>query len=98
VARVLQAATAIAVPPAASGRTRRGGEVHLRIVPVLVFHPEQATATQVAVEPPHGAQQDFADLARLQVTEPLPDQTIVLLVPGAVEEDGVQVGVETQVG
>jgi hypothetical protein len=43
-------------------------------------------------------EEDFADLARPQVTEPLPDQTSVVLVPGAVEKDGVAVRIQSQVG
>ena len=76
-----------------------GGEVCLgvagdvRIGPVLV-HPEQTAPAKVPLDAPDGAKENGADLARLQVPEPLPAQLAALLVPGAIESDHVQVRIQ----
>ena len=49
-------------------------------------------------EAPDGAKEHGADLARLQVPQPLPAQLAALLVPGSIESDHVQVRVEPQIG
>jgi len=49
---------------------------------------------KVPLDAPDGALDHGADLARLQVPEPLPAQLAALLVPGAIERDQVQVRVD----
>ena len=39
-----------------------------------------------------------ADFARLEMPETLEDEIVFLLVPGAVQKDGVDVRIEPQVG
>jgi hypothetical protein len=68
----------------------------VRIGAVLV-DPEQAAPAKVSLDAPDGALEHGADLIRLQVPEPLPAQLAVLLVPGAIESDQVQVRVEPQI-
>lgn len=53
-ARAVRGPIATAVRRAALAENGRGGEVQLRIVPVVCFgHPDEATAAQVPVEPSH---------------------------------------------
>ena len=54
---------------------------------------QQAAPAKVPLDAPDGALEHGADLARLQVPEPLPAELAALLVPGAIESDQVQVRV-----
>ena len=76
-------------------RDRRGGEVALGVasgvrIGAVLLDPQQAAAVKVPLDAPEGALEHGADLACLEVTEPLPAQLAALLVPGAVERDKVQ--------
>ncbi len=84
-------------------RDCRGGEVALGIasdvgIGAVLGEPEQAASTKVPLDPPEGALEHGADLARLQVGESLPAELAALLVPGAVESDQVQVRIEPEIG
>ena len=79
-----------------------GGEVALGIardvrIGAVLVDPEQTAPAKVPLHAPDGALEHGADLARLQVPEPLPAQLVALLVPGAIESDQVQVGVEPEI-
>jgi hypothetical protein len=80
-----------------------GGEVRLGIardvgIGAVLVDPEQTAPAKVPLDPPDGALENGADLARLQVREPLPAKLAALLVPGAIESDHVQVRAEPQIG
>ena len=75
-----------------------GGEVRLGIardvrVGAVLIIPEQSAPAKVPLDAPDGAEEHGADLARLQVPQPLPAKLAALLVPGAIESDQVQVRV-----
>jgi hypothetical protein len=76
-----------------------GGEVVLGIardvrIDAVLVDPEQTAPAKVPLDAPDGALEHGADLARLQVGEPLPAQLAALLVQGAIESDQVQVRVD----
>jgi hypothetical protein len=80
-----------------------GGEVRLGIardvrIGAVPVDPEQTAPAKVPLDAPDGAKEHGADLARLQVGEPLPAQLAALLLPGAIESDHVQVRVQPQIG
>lgn len=60
--------------------------------------PKQPAAAKVPADAAERACEHLADFARPQVTEAGEHEFVTLLVPGAVEEDGVDVWVEAQVG
>ena len=75
-----------------------GGEVRLGIardvrIGAVLVDPEQTAPAKVPLDAPDGTKENGADLARLQVPQPLPAQLAALLVPGAIESDQVQVRV-----
>jgi hypothetical protein len=84
------------VPPAEPGPTllrRRFGIVFL--VRVL---SKRAVAAKVPADAADRACEHLADFAGPQVAEAAEHEFVALPVPGAVEEDGVDVWVEAQVG
>ena len=52
------------------------------------------TPAKVPLDAPEGALEHIAHLAALQMPEPLPAKLGALLVPGAIEDDHVQMRVE----
>lgn len=79
-----------------------GGEVTLGIgvangVRAVVLD-EQATAAKLLLDAPHGALQDLAHLAGLQVRGRVPDELGALLVIGAIQSDEVEVWIEPEIG
>jgi len=52
----------------------------------------------VLLDTPDRVLEHIADLARLEMPETPEDELVLLLVPGAVQKDGVDVRIEPQVG
>jgi hypothetical protein len=62
-------------------------------VDVVVFvHPEQAAPAKVFLDTLDRAIEHVANFARPEMPEPPEEEFPLLLVPGAVQEDGVEVG------
>jgi hypothetical protein len=64
----------------------------------VLVDPEPAAPAKVPQGALDGALEHGTDLARLHVPEPLPAELAALLIPGAIENDRVQVGIEPHVG
>jgi hypothetical protein len=93
------------VNPSSEAQERFVVRERVRLERVKAAHPLRPGAWRLAR---HGGGDEIAlgiardvrigaDLARLQVAEPLPEELAALLVPGAVEGDQVQVRIEPQI-
>jgi hypothetical protein len=93
-----------ATHPLRPGRRRlardgRRGEAALGIALGAVLEgPKQAAPAKVPLDAPDGTLEHIAHLAGPQMPEPLPAKLGALLVPGAIEQDHVQMRVEPQRG
>jgi len=81
-------------------RNCRSGEARLRIgVDAVVFgDPEQAASAKRLLDTPDREVEHVADFTGPEVPQPPKDEIPLLLVPGAVQENTVEVGIEPQVG
>jgi hypothetical protein len=68
------------------------------VIRLLLEGPEPAGPAEMSLDTPHGSLQNVPHLPGLQVPKPLPQKLATLLVPRAIHDDGVQVGVEPHVG
>ena len=60
--------------------------------------PEQPAPAKVPLQAPDQALQHLAHFAGPKMAEPFPGELTVLLAPGAIQGDDVEVGIESQVG
>jgi len=68
-------------------------------VQVVVFVPRKHPATaEMPLDSPYGACEHGSDFAGSEMPESNEDELVLLLVPGAVQEHGVDVRIEPQVG
>ena len=78
---------------------RRSGEVALGValpVPLIPVDPEPPAPAKVPLHAPDQALEHLPHLAGPEVGEPLKGQLAPLLAPGAIEDDHVQVRIQTK--
>jgi hypothetical protein len=87
--------------PLRSGRRRLsrhggGGEARLRIVVdfLVLVNSKHPAAAKVLLDTSDRVFEQLPDFARPEMPEAPQDEIVLLLVPGAVEEDGVDVSIE----
>jgi hypothetical protein len=79
----------------------RGGQLALRVVrgfPLVLGGAEETSPTQLPLHAADHAGEHVADLARLQMAQAFPAKLASILVPGAVEDDGMEVRGQPEVG
>ena len=84
-------------------RNRRSGEVPFGValparLGLILKGPEQPAPAKVPLHAPDHALEHLPHLAGPEVGEPLPDEFAALLAPGAIEDDHVQVRIQSQIG
>ena len=81
-------------------RDSRGSKARLGIaVEVVVFVPRKhPAAAEMLLDTPDGVFEHGADFAGSETPEANEDELVLLLVPGAVQEDSVEVRTPPQVG
>ena len=78
-----------------SGEVAFGIALPVRLIPV---DPEQAAPAKVPLDAADQALEHFPHLAGPHVPEPLPGELAAVLVPGPVQDDEVEVRVQSQIG